>query len=544
MKITMNIMKKYCTQFLKLILLCSTMYVSADQSSDDELLSFLHDADCSLESVQTTRAMDCPTPEEIIVILTSESVNLQNILKNDIYLYTNPLNVRNILDSPIIGFKRDIARCSAASIDFFYNHTPKAYFTSDSPYLNSYIALTDPALLADLAKLNDLFPDADIPDLLAMFAVLKVQERKAGIMGYIYHETDTWVTRWKTPLYYLENNFFLTDEEQARIENSTFFTANDELNPQSGKDEAEEFGRQHLVSDKVGVGDTRFGTLYKFCWQEDLHVAAGVEFTLPTAFVIKRGLLGGRFAKCCPLPIFSLQEVIDLALCEGPEQRNNRHKALEQTLHFLTSALDRLTANVADSPLGNGHHFGVAPVVELYACYNDCVSFWFYGAFEYLIPAKEYRYFIRRKNPADFDRDYENPDDAEKNLAFLNTQLIETLNPFCVPTRVRPGMLIKLRPMIEYTTGKTNLFVGYDFWWQGNEKFVRFYADPTFVKSLSLGKGFKPKASQQKLFAELWTHCYATSAVEIKLFVKGDITFANTGIGKDFTLAFGVQAGL
>lgn len=538
----MNTVKKRITCIVITLLLCSSMYVYADQSFDDELLSFLNQADCSIESVQATRALDCPTPQEIIELLTG--IQLPEILSNDIYLYTNPINVRNIIDTPILGFKRDSLRCSVASIDFFYNQMRKAYFTCNSPFLDSYIALTDPALLADLKRLNDLFPDADIAELLAMFGVLKLEERKAGIMGYLHHENDQWVTRWKTPLYYMEHNFFLTDEEQKLIENSTFFTANDAINPQSGRDEAEQFGRQHLVSDKVGVGDSRFGTLYKFCWQEDLQIAAGLEFTIPTAFTIKRGLLGGRFSKCCPLPIFSLQEVIDLFLCEGPEQRNNRRKGLEQALAFLTSALDRLTANLADTPLGNGHHFGIAPVVEIYSKYNDCFSFWFYGAIEYLAPANESRYFIRKKNKAEFNRDYDNPDDAETNLAFLNEQLIETLNPFCVSTCVRPGVLVKLRPMIEWDLSKYNLFVGYDFWWQGKEKFVKFHCDPAFINTRALQKGYKPKALQQKLFAELWAHCYATSAVEVKLFVKGDYTFANKGIGKDFTLAFGVQAGL
>jgi hypothetical protein len=148
---------------------------------------------------------------------------------------------------------------------------------------------------------------------------------------------------------------------------------------------------------------------------------------------------------------------------------------------------------------------------------------------------------VRRKNPEEFNRNFEDPAQAEANLRFLNEQLVETLYPFAVQTNVRPGVLIKIRPSLEFAHKNITILLGYDFWRQGKEKFRSFCAPNDFINTLEIERGRRPRADQQKIFAIFsWAFC-CTPNYELNFTLKADATIQNRGIGKDYTGLAGIE---
>ncbi len=506
---------------------------TAPESISDELFEqLLQDAPFDDQSSLASRQISCIPPEEILDILLR--INAPEILQQDFYHRTNRLHVRNSINSPLFVYQK-LYQNLFFTIDLFYNHMSNAFFTYKSPFICSYIALNNKDVINQLEEISTRFQRADIPQILSLFQNIKMQERKAGIMLQMGGTLPRWTFEIKTPIYYIEHNFFLTDQEIQQIENAEFFQQIDL--GESGEEEVELFVRQHLVSDRVGLGDTKIQALYTVYDEPTTNVRIGSELIVPTAATFKRGLLGGSF---CPLrgrPTFSIQQLFQLVMCANP----NFDQARTLTTQFLVGALDQLTANLADTPLGNGGHWGISPLIELRSTINQHLMFHLQTGFEYFVPAYEDRFFITQKNPQDFRRNYNDPNQAEANLTFLNTQLINTLYPFVIKTRVQPGIILKATPAFEWRTARSTMLIGYDFWWQAEEKFTTLCAPKELINQLAICRAIMPRASQHKIFAT-WRTCFMPCTnYDVLLFLKADTTFAHAGIGRDITAALGVQ---
>ncbi|MGE0207159.1 MAG: hypothetical protein AB7R69_04920, partial [Candidatus Babeliales bacterium] len=392
----------------------------------------------------------------------------QGIFSQDLYKFTHPINQRSILDLPEFYFFSCLPCTQKGNvwqpfIHLFYNETHKGNFTRDGTGINSYLAFGF-ARAFEQFGLN--FP---IRDALSLFEDLKIQERRAGIMLGAARYYSDWYFSFETPLIYLFRNFYLTPEEVRAVE--AFFGDSGDLS----------FARQHLIADRFGIGDSRFNVDYVAIDKPTQRVIFGAEATIPTALSFKRGLYGNHFSKNAPTPTIDLCEICNLII------NGNIDAAQAIGVDFSVKALDRLSTILLETSPGNNGHFGAGPVIEYRQLVKPKLEFRTRANLEYIFPMWERRFFIRKKNLAEFEAlnnpNFNNPCEQ---LRFLEQQIIETFFPEGFNTLVLPGFIFKLTNAINGTMaqGKIQLNLGQDIWWQQGETLGKIVAPPEEDKRL------------------------------------------------------------
>lgn len=476
------------------------------------------------------------TPQDAVDVLVN-NLHAQIILQQDLYLHTNPINTRSIHDFPQIyidtGYFPDCRW--RFNVQPFFQFTWRGNFTKNSQFIRSYVALNNPNILE---QLDDLVNDPmsgqklfDIPTILALFEPLKIQERRAGFMFGGEKYWNGWNFWIKAPLIYLERNFFLTKAEKQAIEDAEIF---DDKDPTTDLEEQQiKFARKHLISDKLGIGDTRFRFGYDVVNNPDLFVTLGGEITIPTAFAFAKGLYGEHFPKDMQTPSFNIFENLKLIFCPEP----NLNKVKMNVEEFLLQVIDRLSAMLLEQKLGNGGHIGIAAYMRSDIQVTDCLRFSGYSALEYILPAAEQRFYIKKKNQSEFiDRDYTDPDLAEANLIFFNNQLINTLFPTMYETTIFPGFVFKFGTWLTSQLKCVDFTLGYDLWWQGQERLGHISAPQDVKNILRTDIAQKPGGMQHKVFGGV-NYLHQHDDRDWCLGAFADITFFQFGVGKDFSIS-------
>jgi hypothetical protein len=458
-------------------------------------------------------------------------IQAQGILQKDLYNYTHPINQRSIHDLPQFYFLLCPPPCACKSWQFlvepFYNDTHKGNFTKDSTAIKAYINF-------GLAKDFEPFAiDIDLPHVLSLFEDLKIQERRGGIMVGGTKSFGSWYFHIRTPVEYLIRNFFLTDAELKAIDAEPLF--NDDDSSTDNDEETNNFTRRHLIADRIGIGDTRLNIGHTIIDNPGVLLDLGFEATIPTAFALKKGLYGHHFPKDQLTPTFDLIAFLNLATTD-PLQ------AQEEGKDFLLAAIDRFSRILLETGLGNNGHLGLGIFSYNDICITRHFNFKTRATLEYLLPGFERRYFIKKKNPSDFELLNVNnidPNNCEKELIFLQNQIIDTLFPSGFDTLVYPGFIVKLTNVISGTLAQRwQLALGYDIWWQQRENFGRIKAPDADRSELRKKIALRPTAFQSKIFgsATMFKKGPACNC-DWSLSLYVDKTFLRSGIGKDFNIA-------
>lgn len=492
------------------------------------------------DELDAFRNNDCLTPDEILALLLgSPNLNLALLLRSDIYLRTNPVVVRNIVDSPILGRTRLHDEDFIFQTDFFYQHMEHGYFTRRSKFIDSIINFNNQDLLNILPTIENLFNIQGVEQALAVFRNTKIQERQTGAMFSVAGNYHFWHLSGRIPLYWVEHNFYLTQLEQNSVENTPLIDSN--AISEEEREEAIAFFTRRLVADRLGLGDTRLKLEHLFHSTPHLQAYAGLSLTIPTAVTLARGLIGGKFSKPFGRPAFSISQVINLILCD-----RDIAQATDIGLDFVEGALCQLTSNVADRGLGNGGHWGFAPTIDIYNRIEERLCLELYAAIEYLAASNERRYFIEKKNidrlnmiATDFATFTEEQDEAA--LIFLNEQLINTFYPFVIETRVRPGVILKVRPAVHMEVGRFSGWIGYDFWWQAEESLLELHGPAHLVDRLRVDHGRKQRAEQHRLWFDARWYMLSSEHFDWQFTLKADETIRSLGIGQSFAISFGIQ---
>lgn len=461
----------------------------------------------------------------------ADNILIQNTLQLQLYKFTNPPVIRPLQDDPVLDLRRLPEECgNLFSAKLFYKEMRKSYLRPCSPFLSSYLAIfTDPELISELDRLAAFFnEDLDIPAVFPLFANIKLEERRAGIMFGFERRSGKFEWRTIIPLYYFEHNFYLTNKEQNAIQNDPFFRRIQTPDNDPCESAVQEFAMAHLVNDSFGFGDLRTTVLYDVIASDCLTVALGLELDLPTSVIIADHIIGGLntrtgviISPCPSQPPFNLYDMVCLAQ-SSPTAAQNAGYA------FAVGALDRLTEIVAQAPLGT-RRVEIAGIAEWYVDLNHCVDWNNKLRLAYLTPANEKRFLRNTKNPADFDRDYQDPALAEENNAFLSEQIVLFFYPPVTTIHSHPGITV------QYTTGLTidrdwhRWSVGYDYWYRGQDSF-KVIDSPVPVDCCN---GIQPEAVQNKIWA-IATFDHSDSCRDWRFGLFGDITVASHGIGKDW----------
>lgn len=481
------------------------------------------------ERTVTFHTDSCVPVTEICDLITNcdpGGICLQQILLNNIYKYTNTINVRSLLDSPQYYFYN----CFDGNffVNTFFNMTPAGYYTIDGTQISSYLNTHQPGIIN---AVGPFCPDnINVPSIVELVNPFRIQERRAGFMLGGRHTHNNWYGKYYFPVYYLERNFYLNNEEKKRLEEALDL----DTGPVSDA-EGNAFAREHLITDKIGLGDTRLVLGYDILENNKAEIKVGAIATIPTAFTWGKGLYGSSFKKNSDHPDFNIQQILSQCFC-NPDQMDTE-SALEIAKNFGLSVVDKLTANLLDSSLGNNGHVGLGAFFEPHHIIDGGTLMKGRICVEYLLPAKEKRFFIQKKDPADFNREYDcsTTASAQANVDFLNQQLIQTLIPCVYDTTIWPGVLLKATAQGNWAYAQRWwVAFGADLWFQSKEGFGKIDAPADIRPLLRTDIAQRPHAVQTKVFA--WLD-YKTEKKDwcVSLYVDG--TWASFGIGKDYTLA-------
>lgn len=489
-------------------------------------------SDNFLDTEVPLRAID---PVAIMMIL--DAIGAPALLQEPLYLHTNILNKRDVLDFPLFEPIGCGALCGwHFDTSFFYNQMNRAYFTKDSSDLDSYLALSKPSLIDAIENLlipiRDQF-DLDVRKLFDLFGFMTTQERRVGFMLQTMYQGTSGMMRFMLPLYYRERNFFLDKARQAQVEA--------EFEP-GDPEEQDKFRREHFVSDEIGFGDMRFEGYYHLVDKPSVSFSLGMMATVPTAVSFKRGLYGSYYPKPSGAPLLNLDEFITL-LTDGTLE--SQKAAFELVSNYALGAVDRLAANLLDTNLGNQKHFGIG----FCGFYTSLLSSWLNyswtqpitfkskGSIEFLIPAHERRLFIKKVDAQGFaSRDFtsDNPIIAQDNLFFLQQALTNQLYLYGFNARIQPGVIFRLTNKICYQRNNWDAYLGSDWWIQTREHIQHVCGKSAAIAQLDLPKAKLSTAIQYKLLGG-FDYTLRRDTHDITLGLAVDGTIYSKAIGKDFT---------
>ncbi len=520
-------------------------------------------------SFDKTRAV---VPIESILQLI-EDVGGFALLEQDFYLLTNPFVQRSLLDLPLW----ELHSCQEpekwiVGAHLFWNQMDRSVFTCKSTNISSFLDLTQQTLFNALdnirQNIENEFPVASLIDplsdtanfdkILRLFRGYTVQQRRLGAMFHVWRQWQRAELRMLLPLYYIERNYNATPEENRAIEEQ--FGAFD-------PDEFKLFSKNHGISDKVGFGDFRFEANYAAYQTDTFAFRAGGFLTIPTAFAISKGIKGSSFRDDLCQPTLDLQAIFDLIFKDGdltnPTISPDEQEALKEVLigdicknknGFLLGTLDRMSAILLDTPLGNGGHVGLGLMLRSKTSlralldeyeWTDNISWNNRLSVEYLTPSNETRFYIRRNEPSDFtSRDFDSDDEQiqKDNLIFLQKEIVDKFYPYAIKTKVQPGVIFHWFSRFCFTGEVWDISLGSDFWLQQGESLKNLQCvDKALLERLDICNAIKPMAYQFKTVGSLsWKVLRPDYAFFFSLNAEG--TSWNKGIGDDWTVSLNIEA--
>ena len=530
---------------LKQYILCSLLLSSiplntcADQFDDIDFDLMINDP--ALDGLTMPADITRTPPQTIIEII--ESINGIALLQKDLYIKTNPLNTRSLLYYPFVQPAR---LCYEHDYiiggHMFYNQMNRAYFTKDSSKIPSYLAICQTDFLDLLSgsaqQIRVLFPNFNI-DPLAIFPLFNdatIEQRRIGGLLYASCRFKALSLRAIIPAYYMERNYIIGLAQREELETQLDATTDDEQ---------KKFQKSHLISDKFGFGDSRIELDFLIVDRDDVAVNFGIYSTIPTALTFGTGGLGSSFEQGVPRPDFDFASLFD----DSIPADQNLEKGTLVLKNFFIGALDQLSANLLETPLGNGGHFGLGGyIVNDFAMSNLIPRPWAEPIFwtnkiyaEYMFPCHEKRFFTKRADPAAFAaRDFNDSAQAELNLAFLNQEIVNRYYPFVYTTMVYPGFNFEWTSKFSFEGRNGGMFIGNDIWMEGKEKLTDIKSCGQSLANIDQSAAEKPIAFQSKVFATIFLKANRETRVWTVSF-NGDYTYASQGIGKDFTLTLGLE---
>ena len=523
-------------------------------SGDDDLSDML---DASNVSLSMTRL----PPQDILDLLKLGAGTHMELLQQNFFLRTNPLNVRNILDMPVFE-PATIYPPSQWTLGghLFWNKTSKSKFTGEHTGLQSYLAILQPNFLdvieEELDSIFDLLhlEGVDIEELLALFRNMTVEDRRTGLMFHGEYFWKRLTLRFMLPLYYHERNLnFQTEAEKDAV--FAAFSLDPDL-------QDTDFQDAHFVSDQLGFGDARIEFDAIIMEAEKYRVRLGAMGTIPMAFAFKKGLKGTYFKKETAVQNLRFAEINLDTIINGEIDLDNLfdltntptgvQEALDTILDFFVGSLDHMNATLLDASLGN-HFFGVGPMFRSetrldtffkHSAWAEKVWWLGRGSIEYFFPRKMKRFFDQRIDFNNFaGRNFCDPTQAIDNLAFVEQQLTDRFYPRYLETRVQPGLLFRWTGRFVFQKNHHwSFFLGTDTWIQTKESFsvTSIDAPADNIGFLRIDAAKSPAPYQFKIqggFIYEWERPKRDWLISL----NGDYTLFDSGVGHDYTISFNVE---
>lgn len=492
---------------------------------------FLDDFGLEIENLEhlPTRVIDSPAA---MTILMSNNVKAPLLLKNPFYFYTHPFQRRNIVDDLIFNFPSYQINEMVSCIPF-YNETSQVQYVRDRNGIKEYIDMEQRNILNTIDVAD--YPDINIPEMLHLFENIKIQERRLGVMfQYSCILENTWNFSFHVPCLYQEHNYFLNSSERKAIENNSFIS--------SLEGDAWDFITNYLLSDKFGCGDLRASLekTIKKTFSYELNI--GVDITLPTAFAVKKGVVGSYFNKRSQTP--SLDIINDFL---DPFVEDNQTLANANGEALALNILKRANSILLDYHLGNNRHLEIGLFYRSTMIFSPTVQLTSKALFNIVLPGSERRFILKKQSNAElnaiYNRHFDNDDDGDPDINVaaapadvqrIQEIFIEKYFPESYDVTVFPGIELSSSSKLTYERKKYTWYVGSEMWYRSKERFLTVHSRAYSLDDLEIAKAKKEYAYQTKTWFG-----FDKNKTENTVWQWGSrISFSgiNDGIGDDFTL--------
>lgn len=485
------------------------------------------------------------TIDPVAIMAILNALNIPIILQEPLFLHSNILNKRSLLDQPIFEPDRpEFPGRWVVGLNAFARKTNRSNFTKHSNNLDSWLALSENSLIGKLEQAidnaNTFSPgiEIEIAKIFALFKNMTIEERQIGFMIHAMKRWRRVTLRIMAPVYYLESNFSLTKKEQDEV--ARVLGA---LEPEEEK----RFRKAHFINDKIGFGDTRLEVDGKVLNRPSYSLRIGGLATIPTAFNWGAGFMGSSFAKPSTLPTFELDPIFNALENPSTDSEEEAHAVLR---NFLLDAFDRISADLIDVPLGNNGHLGLGAYMRGKTPMSTFFNTWFAQrlkfanriSLEWFLPAREKRFYINKINEAAFaNHNFQDSNMAAENVQFLKEQAISRLFLRAFESKIVPGVIFRWTSGLYYKGDIFGFNLGTDYWLQNKAHISSIGVLRKTLHEIDIPKAKQPVAQQSKLFGAFLFKIKSDRCTYF-FSVNADASLNTKGLGQDYSIALNFES--
>lgn len=542
----MNFKKNFF--IVSLLSLCTLAHLNGLEFFDDEVIGldeFNADTPADMPQAGNTRGIYSIVAN---FAFTDPTIPSPNSALLPLYNATTPIKRRPIFDNEL--FINDFYTPASFSITPFGNFTYTCCLAGNYTDVTQYLDLVQgdvpekiEAIIVSLMNSgNDDIDDAtvatfrhlNIPDVLGLFNKMKVQEKQMGTMiRYIYDSNDDWKIDIRIPLIWQLYNFFLTQAEQDTIAQQPMM----QLLGLEG--DFTRFAKAHLISDKIGIGDTEIRYEVLVNDHETSRWGVGCSLGIPTACAFKKGVYGSYFNPRASKPDFEITRDIIKLLENGIDDITNVKKNGE---NLGLAVLDRLSSVLLDHPLGRDGHWTLGAYYKSTLDFTPALHLISSAGFVLPLPGTERRFMktiiTRHEIEAMQALPVTTDDEAIVALNVYNELLLRKLFPQSYGCTIFPGIILMSNSCLTYTHNAWTFAIGSDIWAQTREHLLELHMHPDQAQKLDSTTLLNDYAYQTKAYVGIH---YNNPESSWMYAITGAATGITNGIGSSVTVSFNVQ---
>ena len=484
----------------------------------------------------------------------TSSIKVKNVLLNNFFLQSNRLVSRNINNYPFaLHYDYSVSEQDTFNTNLFMNTCTRKYISDTGNTLESIVDFENQGIEDILSTIDYLNPGSPISDSsnLELFAPGRIEERKMGGLFQYMRRNEIWFFRAQVPFMYIERNLQFTQAQKDAIYNSPLvqilanWANNNSGNPVPEKELAEEF----FVVDQIGFGNVHLGGMHDLIDTHAFQLKLGGYIEFPTEWAFKQGIKGTWYEQNNsgrnPLIMGALP--LDSATWNQAQQ--------DMFTAFFLGCVNQMSANVLATSLGNSKHTAFAIQTDFAWYPFESAYFQGYFAGQYMLPAKEQRFFIKKAGNG-FTQYLATIDPATATVSqqvavvqAFSQEMQDRLYPYVFTTEVQPGLMFNLFASVEIPVHAWHFSLGANGWYQAKETLFNIEGNqisapgslvPNLNSSseilalldLDAAQGFA--AYQFKPFVQINYYCDYHQLTTLSLYA--DYTVANEATGNDLTI--------
>lgn len=480
----------------------SDEYMFFDDIVFDEM-SFI---DPTLESYLDEAAGVNKTINPLVILVLLNSIGIVDLLQHPFFLQTRMLFQKSSLDDPLIDPTTIIQqqKTSLYMPSIFFE-----YLTTNSDFFEKYFALTAPNFLGAIKHaiqtLNPALLDQfNVDTIFDIISRVTIHQRRLGASCLATHASENWCFRALFLLQYVERNFFLTNTDKEELLN--------ELGLPPSTDTT--FTNNHLVSDQIGIGDVRLEMEFQAKKNLTTSINIGGFLDIPAAIAFKKGVVGKDFPNLSTLPTFDINLLSSAALNPGKDNE----KISESLTNFFLDALDRISADLLHTNLGNYPHVGIGFFIRtktrlshfLEGSWTHRIVFKNNISIEYLTPGNQEIFYTTNIDETEFDSfsleaiiESGDEDLQIEALNFIERKIVEKFFLRAFSTLVQPGFVFRWGSIINFLfTEKAKFGIGSEFFYKGKDLILHVHAPYDVKKTLNTNIANQNSARETSFFAK------------------------------------------